>query len=131
MPENRGLITVMIIIGILIVILLIVPRTTMHNTAYRDTAVSNSDFVVDSRTITTYHTIPRDDYYTIHRTIPRRMTTHSYPADTTDTTYSYTNTEPSYDDATQQPYYQNQGSYFPNGCTNYSAYSVTTGFPCR
>lgn len=133
MNENRGLITTMIIIGVVIVILLIAPGYRPSTYAYRGGNVLTASTVSIDPYIqqSSRSHVSSTGYYTIERNIPRTSTyTYSYPAPTTTyTTYSYPQPQ-SYTYSYPQQQYQNQGGYFSDGCSITSAYSITTGQLC-
>lgn len=120
---NRGLITLMIIIGISIVILLIVPRNrTGREYSYTD-ANSYSASVSDAYQ-SRYNTSTRYNYMpsiTIKRRVPRTATTQDYSYTT------YSNPSEHYYEYTQ-PTYTN---YYPDGCDASTTYSRTTGMYCN
>ncbi len=125
MNENRGLITAMIIIGIIIIVLLIAPRFSRTALSYTGSALTASTVDLGSE-----HRIGSSDYYyTIDRRVPRSYSNTMYYNPGTTTRYSYPATT-NYTYSSSDYQYQNDGTVFSDGCTLTSPYSLTTGQPC-
>lgn len=111
--NNRPLITILIVIGIIIILLLAIPRLQNMRT------YSYDGYALTASTVPLRNTLPQNNQasYTFVRYIPVRQVV---PTRATYTTYSYYPSQGTYDN----------GVVFSDGCTLTSPYSTTTGQPC-
>lgn len=119
MENNRPLLIILIIIGILILISLMSRGQMM---SYRGYGLTASATPVSVRTGSR---LPDREYYTFFRYVPVQRTYVTYPS----SSYSYSASETYY--PSSSTYYPTDGgTVFPDGCTLTSPYSTTTGLPC-
>lgn len=109
---DKGILTAILAIGIVVVVLLIAPGASRIAMNYRpDLTASTSRFTPG----TYYGDRSGEYYYTIHRYVPQQQ--YVYPSTTT---YTYTSSGTGYEGEMM----------FSDGCTMTSPYSLTTGEPC-
>ncbi len=113
--SNRGLITLMIIIGIVIIILLARPIAAGRYSYNSNFLTASTVPIGYNNPNIVYTNTPSFPTVEIQKSYGHPITVYQdYPQ----TTYQYTTSYPT-------------TNYYPEGCTAYTTYSATTGWPCR
>lgn len=121
--SNKPLIAAMIIIAVIIIILFLGSRSRFGDPYYSHRTnwfmMTNQQAPIINYQVPTTSTPQIIKTYGHPITVNSDYTYYSYPVTHTTTTYQYV--YPS----------EYQSDIYPEGCTAYTAYSATTGWPCR
>ena len=127
--SNKPIVAAMIIIGIVILVILLMPRYGSRTLGYtyRNALSANALGAYPTAYPAPYYysNVPIQDIhtgyttYTVKYNQPAPVTTTTYPTTKTYTTYSYETVDTG-----------NNQTYYLDGCNAYTNFSTTTGYAC-